>query len=130
MVVALVNQMHQPVNGGPKQQTKDTKMLLTILKNWTKWKVNQQPLHPQQQHLLPPFVVRRATNHNPVDIPFENAWAAARCNIATRSANERIGEQEDISKNVSDDKIEKEERKKERRAAAVKIKNQNKIFDF
>ena len=47
-------------------------------------------LHPHQ-HLLLPFVVRRATHHNPVDTPFENAWAAARCNIATKSANERIG---------------------------------------
>jgi hypothetical protein len=67
-------------------------------------KINQlQHLNPQQQHLLlPPFVVRRATNHNPVDIHFENAWAAARCNIATRSVNERIGVQEGTNKNAND----------------------------
>ena len=62
-----------------------------------KKKANQQ-----QQHLLLPFLVRRATNHNPVDTPFENARAAARCNIATKSANERIGVQEGTNKNASD----------------------------
>ena len=81
-------------------------MLLKILKYWMKKKVNQQ-----QQHLLLPFVVRRATNHNPVGIHFQNAQAAARFNIATRTANERIGEQEDTNKNASDQVIEKEEKK-------------------
>jgi hypothetical protein len=92
------------VNGGPKQQTKDTKKLLNVLKYWTNKKVNQQQqLHPQrQQLLLPPFVVRRATHHNPVGIHFENARAAARCNIATQSVNERIGVQEATSKSAND----------------------------
>ena len=90
--------MNWHVNGGPKQQMKETKMLLKILKYWMKKKVNQQ-----QQHLLLPFVVRRATNHNPVGIHFQNAQAAARFNIVTRIANERIGEQEDTNKNASVD---------------------------
>ena len=64
--------------------------------------VQQQQLHPQQQQLLfPPRVVRRATNHNLVDIPFENAWAAAQFNIATKSANERIGVQVGTSKSAN-----------------------------
>ena len=100
------------MNGGPKQQMKDTKVLLTIFKYWTNKKENQQLLHPQQQHLLPLFVVRRATNHNPVNIPFENAWAAARSNTATKSANERIGVQEGTNKNAT---IEKKERREEGR---------------
>ena len=66
-------------------------------------KLQQQQLHPQQQQLLlPPFAVRRATNHNPVDTNSIDAWAAARCNIATRSANERIGVQEATNKNAND----------------------------
>jgi len=69
---------------------------------WTNLKVNQQLLHPQQQHLLPPFVVRRATTHNPMAKDFKNARAAARFNIATRTVNERIGVQEDTNKNASD----------------------------
>ena len=79
-------------------------MLLIILKYWMKKKAKQQQqLDPQQQqHLLPPYVVRRATNHNPVDIHFENARAAVRCNIATKTANERIGEQEATNKNAND----------------------------
>jgi len=88
---------------------KERKLLLKLLKCWTNLKVNQQLLHPQQQHLPLPFVVRRATNHNPVGIHFQNAQAAARFNIATRTANERIGEQEDTNKNAS--LIEKEEKK-------------------
>ena len=79
-------------------------MLLIILKYWMKKKANQQQQldQQQQQHLLPPYVVRRATNHNPVDIHFENAKAATRCNIATKTANERIGEQEATIKNAND----------------------------
>ena len=76
--------------------------------------LQQQQLHPQQQHLLfPPFVVRHATNHNPVDIPFENARAAARCNIATRAVSERIGGQEVRRSQTRMQTIEKEERRKE-----------------
>ena len=103
MVKVSINQMNWHVNGGPKQQTKETKLLLPILNDWTNKKVNQQLLHPQQQHhLLPPLVVRRATHHNPVGTPFENAWAAARCNTATRTANERIGVQGGTNKSAND----------------------------
>ena len=66
----------------------------------------------QRPQLLPPlprllllllsFVVRRATNHNPLDKDFQNAGAAARFNIATKSANERIGVQVDTNKNAND----------------------------
>ena len=87
-----------------QKQMKETKMLLRILKNWTSLKANQQLLHPHQQHLLllPPFVVRRATHHKPVGIHFKNARAAARCNTATKSANERIGVQGGTNKNAND----------------------------
>ena len=91
----------------------------------------QQQLHPQQQHLLllPPFVVRRATHHNPVAIHLKNAGAAARCNIATKSVNERIGAQEATSKNAND--WEKKKKKRRRGVAAAKTKKQqNKIFHF
>ena len=74
-------------------------------------KLQQQQLHPQQQLLLlPPFAVRRATNHNPVDTNSIDAWAAARSSTATRSANERIGVQVGTSKMQT---IEKEERREE-----------------
>ena len=106
-------------------------MLLQILNNWTNLKVNQQLLHPPQQQLplptlLPTFVVRLATNHNPVDRHFENAGAAAQCNIATKSVNERIGAQAGTNKSAND----WERRKRRRRGAAAKIKHQNqhKIF--
>jgi hypothetical protein len=98
----LINQMNAHVNGGLKQHMKETKMRLQMLKCWTNKKVHRQQLHPQHQHLLLLFVVRRATNHNPVDTPFENAKAAARCNIATQSVNARIGVQEGTNKNVND----------------------------
>ena len=91
------------VNGGPKQQMKDTNMLLKLLNCWMRGKVDQQLLHPPSKLLLfLPFVVRRATNHNPVGRPFQNAGAAARCNIATKSANERIGVQEGTNKSAND----------------------------
>ena len=86
---------------------KETKVLLIISKYLIIKKENQR----QQPQLLPlprllllllPFVVLRATQHNPVDTPFENARAVARCNIATKSANERIGVQEATNKNASD----------------------------
>ena len=110
---------------------KDKKLLFKILKCWTNRKVNQQQLHPQQQQLLlPPFAVRRATNHNPVDRHFENAWAAARCNIATKSANERIGVQEGTNKNVKDSKRREKKRTGAQAAVAeavavARINNQN-----
>ena len=67
-------------------------------------KVNQQQqLHPHQQQLLIlSFVVRRATNQNPAHENFVDAWAAARYNIAAKSASARIGVQEDTSKSASD----------------------------
>ena len=58
-------------------------------------------LLPQLLPLRLSFVVLRATHHNPLVIHFHNAWAAARRNIATRSANERIGEQEATNKNAN-----------------------------
>jgi hypothetical protein len=81
---------------------KGMKMLLIIYKYWMNKKANQQQLHPQQQHHHFPFFVLRATNHNPVGKPFENAWAAARSSTATRIANERIGVQEGTNKNADD----------------------------
>ena len=98
--------------------------------------VQQQQLHPQQQQhymYLPPFVVRRATNHNLVGTPFGDARAAARCNIATKSANERIGVQEDTNKNANGWEKKKKQRKKQRRreaAAAAKTNNQNQHKSF
>ena len=106
MVKGFINQTNWHGNGGQKQQmkeTKEAKLRFKILKYWTKQKVNQQRLHPRHhQHLLPPSVVRRATHHNPVDRHFQNARAAARCNIATRTASERIGGQEVTNKNAND----------------------------
>ena len=52
--------------------------------------------------LLLSFVVRRATDHNPLDKDFQNAGAAARCNIATQNANERIGVLGGTTKNAHD----------------------------
>jgi hypothetical protein len=107
---------------------KDTKTLLRTFKYWTNKKGNQQQiLHPQQQHLplLPPFVVHRATNHNPaVDIHFENARAAARCNIATKSASERIGVQEGTNKNAIRERLrKKKEAKKEAKKGGSSSQN-------
>ena len=59
-------------------------------------------LHPHQCLLLLSFVVRRATNHNPAHVNSINAWAATRCNIATKIVNERIGKEEATNKNAND----------------------------
>jgi len=97
----------QHVNGSQKQEMQETKVRLKNFNYLTNKKDNQRQqaqLLPLPRFLLPllPFVVRRATNHNPVDRSFENARAAARCNIATRTANERIGVQVGTNKSAND----------------------------
>ena len=63
---------------------------------------------------------------------FQNARAAARCNIATKSANERIGVQEGTksTKNANDWVRRKEgEQKQSSIRSQNTVKNHNEIFD-
>ena len=109
MVKVWTNPMNWHVNGGQKQQHKETKRPLEILKNWMQWKEKQHPLqhHPHHHFFVPPVA-----HPNQPTINLADVVDASRLAIAAQHAKENIGEKvgtkENVKKNAKNKKCQKQ----------------------
>ena len=101
------NRMKQRVNGGQKQQYKDTRKPLNVLKDWMQKKEKQLQQYPHH-FFVPPVEHPKQPTVNSTDVV-----DASRLAIAAQHANENIGEKvvtkESVKKNVKNKKRQKQQ---------------------